>query len=103
MGESVEVVQWETAVLPLLAGYIGVALSYQQLAQQAWQRANQLETIYHVTESVRVLKPLQQTLQEIHDQLLQDGGDMQVVPVKTLAADFAQDRFQFADDLRRNR
>lgn len=70
MGESVEVVRWETAVLSLLAGYIGVALSYQQLAQQAWQRAHQLETIYHVTESVRVLKPLQQTMQEIHDQLL---------------------------------
>jgi GAF domain-containing protein len=70
MGESVEVVRWETAVFSLLAGYIGVALSYRQLAQQAWQRAHQLETIYHVTESVRVLKPLQQTMQEIHDQLL---------------------------------
>ena len=70
LGPSAEALQLETAVLSLVAGYIGVALSHQQLLQQAWQRANQLETIYRVTESVRVLKPLQQTLQEIHDQLL---------------------------------
>ena len=70
MASSVADMQLQTAVFSLVAGYIGVALSHQQLSQQAWQRANQLETIYHVTESVRVLKPLQQTLQEIHDQLL---------------------------------
>ncbi|WP_420630959.1 GAF domain-containing protein [Candidatus Leptofilum sp.] len=70
MGSSKEALTAETAVLSLIAGYLGVALSQQQLIQQAWQRANQLETIYRVTESVRVLKPLQQTLQEIHDQLL---------------------------------
>ena len=69
-GETLERLRFETAVFSLVAGYIGVALSHQQLLKQAWQRANQLETIYHVTESVRVLKPLQQTLQEIHDQLL---------------------------------
>lgn len=69
-GTHSPILQQETAVLSLVAGYIGVALSHQQLLEQAWQRANQLETIYRVTESVRVLKPLQQTLQEIHDQLL---------------------------------
>jgi GAF domain-containing protein len=70
LGRSSQTLQLETAVFSLLTGYIGVALSHQQLLEQAWQRANQLETIYRVTESVRVLKPLQQTLQEIHDQLL---------------------------------
>ena len=69
-GQSLERLQAETAVFSLVANHIGVALSYQQLLEQAWQRAHQLETIYHVTESVRVLKPLQQTMQEIHDQLL---------------------------------
>lgn len=67
---SDEALRQETAVLTLVASYLGVALSQQRLIKQAWQRANQLETIYRVTESVRVLKPLQQTLQEIHDQLL---------------------------------
>ena len=70
VGPSVEAVEAETAVFSLVAGYVGVALSHDQLLQQAWQRANQLETIYRVTESVRVLKPFQQTLQEIHDQLI---------------------------------
>ncbi|VAW40196.1 hypothetical protein MNBD_CHLOROFLEXI01-3246, partial [hydrothermal vent metagenome] len=70
LGRSSQTLQLETALFSLVAGYIGVALSHQQLLEQAWQRANQLETIYRVTESVRVLKPLQQTLQEIHDQLL---------------------------------
>lgn len=70
MGPSLADLQVNTAVFSLIAGYLGVALSQQQLLKQAWQRANQLETIYRVTESVRVLKPLQQTLQEIHDQLL---------------------------------
>lgn len=69
-GISVEDLRLKTAFFSLVAGYLGVALSHQQLLEQAWQRAHQLETIYHVTESVRVLKPLQQTLQEIHDQLL---------------------------------
>lgn len=69
-GTSVEDLRLKTAFFSLVAGYLGVALSHQQLLEQAWQRAHQLETIYHVTESVRVLKPLQQTLQEIHDQLL---------------------------------
>ncbi|MCA9917088.1 MAG: GAF domain-containing protein [Anaerolineales bacterium] len=68
--DSGEDLRGGTAVLTLIASYLGVALSQQHLIQQAWQRANQLETIYRVTESVRVLKPLQQTLQEIHDQLL---------------------------------
>lgn len=70
MSEGGEDLVGETAVFSLIAGYLGVALSQQRLIKQAWQRANQLETIYRVTESVRVLKPLQQTLQEIHDQLL---------------------------------
>lgn len=69
-GPSLQDLRVETAFFSLVAGYLGVALSHQQLLEQALQRANQLETIYHVTESVRVLKPLQQTLQEIHDQLL---------------------------------
>ncbi len=69
-GVSVDDLSLKSAFFSLVAGYLGVALSHQQLLEQAWQRAHQLETIYHVTESVRVLKPLQQTLQEIHDQLL---------------------------------
>ncbi|MFZ1401038.1 MAG: GAF domain-containing protein [Candidatus Promineifilaceae bacterium] len=70
VGVSEGLLRRETAVFTLIASYLGVALGQQQLIKQAWQRANQLETIYRVTESVRVLKPLQQTLQEIHDQLL---------------------------------
>ncbi len=70
VGPSSEALTAETAVLSLVADYLGVALSQQRLIKQAWQRANQLETIYRVTESVRVLKPLQETLQDIHDQLL---------------------------------
>jgi GAF domain-containing protein len=56
--------------LELLAGYIGIALANTRLWEQAWQRANQLEVIYRVTESARVLKPLRPTLTEIHEKLM---------------------------------
>ena len=38
-GSSVEDLRLKTAVFNLIAGYLGVALSYQQLLEQAWQRA----------------------------------------------------------------
>ncbi len=60
----------DLATLNLLAGQIGIALNQKKLVDRAWQRANQLETIYRITESVRVLKPLEPTLVEIHKQLL---------------------------------
>lgn len=56
--------------LELLAGFVGIGLSNESLSNQAWQRANQLETIYRVTESARGLRPLEPTLVEIHQQIL---------------------------------
>ena len=60
----------DTSAFELLASYIGIAFSNKHLLRQAWQRANQLETIYRVTESARSLKPLELTLKEIYDQLI---------------------------------
>lgn len=68
--ESTDAIGADSTALELLAGCIGIALSNKRLLQQAWQRANQLETIYRVTESVRSLKPLELTLEEIHEQLM---------------------------------
>ena len=50
----------------LLAGFLGIGLSNESLSTVAWERANQLETIYRITESVRGLRPLKDTLSEIH-------------------------------------
>lgn len=69
-GETAVISPADLAALPLLAGQIGIALNQKQLSERAWQRTYQLETIYRVTESVRVLKPLEPTLVEIHKQLL---------------------------------
>lgn len=60
----------ETAVLESLARYISISLSHRAMSQQSWQRASQLETIYRITESVRILRPLEPTLVAIHKQLL---------------------------------
>lgn len=60
----------EKVTLDLLCGYLSIALSNQALSQDAWQRASQLETIYRITESVRILRPLEPTLVAIHQQLL---------------------------------
>jgi signal transduction histidine kinase len=60
----------DTSALELLASYIGIAFSNKHLLWQAWQRANQLETIYRITESARSLKPLELTLKEIYEQLI---------------------------------
>ena len=62
--------QSNTSALELVAAYMSIAFSNKRLLQQAWQRANQLETIYRVTESVRALKPLELTLKEIYKQLI---------------------------------
>lgn len=68
----------ETAVIPtsdimvleLLAGLIAIALNKENIITQAWQKANQLETIYKVTESALSLKPLGPTLEDIHKKLM---------------------------------
>lgn len=59
-----------TTLLKQLADLLGISLSNELLSTQAWQRANQLETIYRVTESARGLRPLEITLVEIHQQIL---------------------------------
>lgn len=56
--------------LAQLAELLAIGLSHESLSNQAWQRANQLETIYRVTESARGLRPLELTLVEIHQQIL---------------------------------
>lgn len=71
-------VQWDPIVisrstlraLERLVGLLGIGLSNETLSLQAWQRANQLETVYRVTESTRSLQPLAVTLVEIHQQIL---------------------------------
>ena len=57
--------------LEQLRSYLNISLGNQYLSDRAWQRANQLETIYRITESARVLRPLEPTLVQIHRQLLQ--------------------------------
>lgn len=58
------------SALEQLVGYFGIGLSNETLTAQAWQRANQLETIYRVTESARSLRALEPTLVEIHQQVM---------------------------------
>ncbi|MEM7334505.1 MAG: GAF domain-containing protein [Chloroflexota bacterium] len=54
------------STVELLSGFLGIGLSNESLSTVAWERANQLETIYRVTESVRGLRPLKESLSEIH-------------------------------------
>ncbi len=56
--------------LELLIGYISIAFNNTRLLAQAWQRANQLETIYRVTESALALQPLETTLTQIQERLM---------------------------------
>ncbi len=56
--------------LELLIGYIGIAFNNTRLLGQAWQRANQLETIYRVTDSAIALQPLEPTLTAIQERLM---------------------------------
>ncbi|MCB8942649.1 MAG: GAF domain-containing protein [Ardenticatenaceae bacterium] len=60
----------DVTAFTLLAGALAISLSNRKLMKQTWQRANELETIYKVTESARELKPLGPTLAEIHQKLL---------------------------------
>jgi GAF domain-containing protein len=56
--------------LELLVGYLGIALNNTRLLGQAWQRTNQLETIYRVTDSTLALQPLETTLTAIQERLM---------------------------------
>ena len=56
--------------LELLIGYIGIAFNNTRLLGQTWQRANQLETIYRVTDSAIALQPLEPTLTAIQERLM---------------------------------
>ncbi len=57
--------------LQVIAGQLGVAISQDKYNRQKWQQSQRIETIYSITESARLLKPLKPTLQEIHHQLIQ--------------------------------
>jgi len=57
--------------LQAIAGQLGVAISQDKYTRQKWQQSQRIETIYSITESARLLKPLKPTLQEIHQQLIQ--------------------------------
>lgn len=56
--------------LELLVGYLGIALNNTRLLGQAWQRADQLETIYRITESALALQPLESTLNGLQERLM---------------------------------
>ena len=51
---GVQIPPGDITFLELLVGYLGIALNNTRLLGQAWQRANQLETIYRVTDSTLV-------------------------------------------------
>ncbi|MBK9051083.1 MAG: GAF domain-containing protein [Chloroflexi bacterium] len=57
--------------LQVIAGQLGVAISQDKYNRQKWQQSQRIETIYSITESARLLKPLKPTLREIHQQLVQ--------------------------------
>lgn len=56
--------------LHLIAGQLGIAISQDKYYRQKWQQSQRIETIYSITESARLLKPLRPTLAEIHQQLI---------------------------------
>ncbi|MEJ2746404.1 MAG: GAF domain-containing protein [Anaerolineae bacterium] len=60
----------DVTFLELLVGYLGIALNNTRLLGQAWQRTNQLETIYRVTDSALALQPLETTLNAIQERLM---------------------------------
>ncbi len=60
----------DIAFLELLVSYIGIALNNARLLGQAWQRANQLETIYRITDSSFALQPLEPTLTALQERLM---------------------------------
>lgn len=60
----------DVTFLELLVGYLGIALNNTRLLGQAWQRTNQLETIYRVTESTLALQSLESTLTAIQERLM---------------------------------
>ncbi len=60
----------DVTFLELLVGYLGIALNNTRLLGQAWQRTNQLETIYRVTDSTLALQPLETTLTAIQERLM---------------------------------
>ncbi len=55
--------------LELLAVSLAMAIRATTLVEEAWQRMARLEMIYGVTDSARALKPLRDTLAEIHRQI----------------------------------
>ena len=60
----------DVTTFKLLAAALAISLSNRKLLKQTWQRVNELETIYKVTESARELKPLGPTLAEIQQKLV---------------------------------
>lgn len=68
-GQQTAVSPSDLAAAELLAGQLGVVVNNGRLFEIAWDRANQLETIFRVTEYARLLKPLAPTLQTIHEQI----------------------------------
>lgn len=58
------------ATLNVIAGQLGIAISHDKYYRQRWQQSQRIETIYSITESARLLKPLKPTLAEIHQQLI---------------------------------
>jgi GAF domain-containing protein len=67
---GVQIPPGDITFLELLVGYLGIALNNTRLLGQAWQRANQLETIYRVTDSTLALQPLETTLNAIQERLM---------------------------------
>lgn len=61
----------ELTAAELVAGQLAVLVNNGRLFEIAWQRANQLETIFRVTEYARLLKTPALTLQTIHEQIMQ--------------------------------
>ena len=59
------------ATLQVVAGQLGIALSQDKYHRQKWQLTQRVETIYNITESARLLKPLKPTLSEIHQRLIE--------------------------------
>ncbi|MCA9976460.1 MAG: hypothetical protein KC413_11940, partial [Anaerolineales bacterium] len=67
---GVQIPPGDITFLELLVGYLGIALNNTRLLGQAWQRTNQLETIYRVTDSTLALQPLETTLTAIQERLM---------------------------------
>lgn len=68
-GQQTAVSANDLSVIELLAGQLGVLVNNGRLFDMAWQRTNQLEAVFRVTEHVRLLKPIATTLQQIYEQI----------------------------------